>query len=150
MPVTIYADADFLGPVMLPSMMLPNGCGPTDRTHDGPASLSTTAAASGASLSGHASLPSRMSSPANTLQRHGAAMSSFRSTQSGQSSLATISLGAAAAGSSVRHLDVQMRFRYAGGAGEQEGYCRQCAVAFNLEFLPSAHVTNWDVLPAEM
>lgn len=149
MPVTIYADADFLGPVL---MGMANGLGPADRSHDGPTSLSTVAAS--ASLSGHASLPSRMSSPANTLQRQrgpDGPMSSFRSTQSGQSSLATISLGAAAAGSSaVRHLEVQMRFRYAGGAGEQEGYCRQCAVAFNLEFMPSAQVTNWDVLPAEM
>lgn len=99
-------------------------------------------------LSGQNSLPSRMNSPVN-LQRRTELTSSFRSTHSGHSSLATISLGGVGS-STTRNMDVQFRFRYSGGEGFQEGYCRQCAVSFNLEFLPSAQVTNWDVLPAEM
>lgn len=145
--VTIYAEADFLGPVIgIGSPYLgyaPHH--PQPISTDGPPSLNTNYP------SGHASLPSRVSSPINMLQRRTDVSSSFRSTQSGHSSLATISLGAAAAGcSTVRHLDLQFRFRYSGGGGQQEGYCRQCAVSFNLEFMPSAQVTNWDVLPAEM
>lgn len=148
--VTIYAEADFLGPIV-------NGGGitslPSSGGHHadiaGPTSL--TGGMSTLSVSGHTSLPSRMSSPINTPNRRTELTSSFRSNHSGHSSLATISLGAAAAGSStVRHLEMQFRFRYSGGEGLREGYCRQCAVSFNLEFMPSAQVTNWDVLPAEM
>lgn len=139
--VTIYAEADFLGPVIGIGSPYP----PHPMSNDGPSSLNTHYA------SGNASLPSRVSSPVNMIQRRTEVSSSFRSTHSGHSSLATISLGAAAAGcSTVRHLDVQFRFRYSGGGGQQEGYCRQCAISFNLEFMPSAQVTNWDVLPAEM
>lgn len=141
--VTIYAEADFLGPVIGIGSPYP----PHPMSNDGPSSLNTHYA-----ISGNASLPSRVSSPTvNQMQRRTEVSSSFRSTQSGHSSLATISLGAAAAGcSTVRHFDVQFRFRYSGGGGQQEGYCRQCAVSFNLEFMPSAQVTNWDILPAEM
>lgn len=161
--VKIYADADFLGPLAANSLLGNNGY---DGGGGGPASL--TGAMSTLSVSGHASLPSRVSSPVQTpLRRNEMQSSSFRSAQSGHSSLATISLGpavmnggpAAAGGagggagnssSVVRNFEMQLRLRYSGGAGLSEGYCRQCAIAFNLEFLPSAQVTNWDVLPAEM
>ena len=145
--VTIFADADFLGPISnlsgalaSPHPSLQHG------TDAGPHSLGMSTL----SVSGHNSIPSRVSSPMHTLRRT-ELTSSFRSTQSGHSSLATISLGAAAAASSstVRHIEAQLRFRYSGGKGLQADHCRQCAVSFNLEFLPSAQVTNWDVLPAE-
>lgn len=146
--VTIYAEADFLGPINGGAITsLPSSGHHADAA--GPTSL--TGGMSNLSVSGHASLPSRMSSPINTPPRRTELTSSFRSTHSGHSSLATISLGAAAAGSStVRHLEMQLRFRYSGGEGLRDGYCRQCAVSFNFEFMPSAQVTNWDVLPAEM
>lgn len=150
--VTIFGEADFLGPIA-------NTAGVTSLTsthpsiHNegtaggGPQSLS--GAMSTLSVSGHTSLPSRMSSPVNTPPRRNELQSSFRSNHSGHSSLATISLGAAMS-STVRHLETQFRFRYSGGEALQEGYCRQCAISFNLEFMPSAQVTHWDVLPAEM
>lgn len=161
-PVRIYADADFLGPLGAAAANLYGGF--DGAVAGGPASLS--GAMSTLSVSGHTSLPSRVSSPIQTpLRRNEMQTSSFRSAQSGHSSLATISLGPAAmnggpaaggsggarnSSSMVRHFEMQLRLRYAGGAGLSEGYCRQCAIAFNLEFLPSAQVTNWDVLPAEM
>lgn len=145
--VTIYGAADFLGP-------LTNGIGAVGSSqssnHNAGSHQPDIYSVSGGNLSvsGQNSLPSRMSSPVN-IQRRTELTSSFRSTHSGHSSLATISLGGAGS-STTRHMDVQFRFRYSGGEGFQEGYCRQCAVSFNLEFLPSAQVTNWDVLPAEM
>lgn len=162
----IYADADFLGPIIF-------GGGITSLTSsqqnhyglsDGPQSITVgmnTLSVSG----GHTSIPSRVSSPVPNVsvpQRRTELTSSFRSTHSGHSSLASISLAAAGSGGGggggvggtsgymVRHLESQFRFRYSGGEALQEGYCRQCSISFNLEFLPSAHVTNWDVLPAEM
>lgn len=149
--VTVYGDADFLGPLVnmggVTSLPSTGGLHGNDTS---PASL--TGGMSTLSVSGHTSLPSRVSSPINTMIRRTELTSSFRSTQSGHSSLATISLGpACAAGSSnVRNLNAQLRLRYSGGSGLSEGYCRQCAIAFQLEFMPSAQVTNWDVLPAEM
>ncbi len=145
--VTIYGEADFLGP-------LTNGIGAVGSSQSsnhnvGSHTLDIHSMTGGnLSVSGQNSLPSRMSSPVN-IQRRTELTSSFRSTHSGHSSLATISLGGVGS-STTRHLDVQFRFRYSGGEGFTDGYCRQCAVSFNLEFLPSAQVTNWDVLPAEM
>lgn len=145
--VTIYGEADFLGP-------LTNGIGAVGSSqssnHNAGSHFHDVHSITGGNLSvsGQNSLPSRMSSPVN-IQRRTELTSSFRSTHSGHSSLATISLGGVGS-STTRHMDVQFRFRYSGGEGFQEGYCRQCAVSFNLEFLPSAQVTNWDVLPAEM
>lgn len=139
--VTIYGEADFLGP-------LANGAiGSTHSSNHNAGSHVPDINSVNLSVSGQNSLPSRMSSPVNL--RRTELTSSFRSTHSGHSSLATISLGGVGS-STTRHMDVQFRFRYSGGEGFQEGYCRQCAVSFNLEFLPSAQVTNWDVLPAEM
>lgn len=143
--VSIYGEADFLGP-------LTNGIGAVGSSqssnHNAGSHLPDIHSVGNLSVSGQNSLPSRMSSPVN-IQRRTELTSSFRSTHSGHSSLATISLGGVGS-STTRHMDVQFRFRYSGGEGFQEGYCRQCAVSFNLEFLPSAQVTNWDVLPAEM
>lgn len=90
----------------------------------------------------------RVSSPISTPKRS-ELNSSFRGGSSGQSSLNTMSLGIAT-GQVVRQLDVQLKFRYAGGNGLRSGYCRQASIVFNVELLPSAQVTNWDVLPAEM
>lgn len=99
--------------------------------------------------SGNPSIPSRISSPTNTHRRNDPLMSSFRSSHSGHSSLATLSVGIAT-GHTPRQLEAQLRFKYSGGEGLQEGYCRQCAISFNLELLPSAQITNWDVLSAEI
>ncbi|KAG4079459.1 hypothetical protein HA402_005156 [Bradysia odoriphaga] len=145
--VTIYGEADFLGP-------LTNGIGGAGSSHSSNHNAGShvhdiqSMSGGNLSVSGQNSLPSRMSSPVN-MQRRSELTSSFRSTHSGHSSLATISLGGVGS-STTRHMDVQFRFRYSGGEGCKEGYCRQCAVSFNLEFLPSAQVTNWDVLPAEI
>lgn len=145
--VSIYGEADFLGPLTNGGAI---GSSSQSSNHNAGNHLPDIHSVSGGNLSvsGQNSLPSRMSSPVN-IQRRTELTSSFRSTHSGHSSLATISLGGVGS-STTRHMDVQFRFRYSGGDGFQEGYCRQCAVSFNLEFLPSAQVTNWDVLPAEM
>lgn len=132
--VRIFADADFLGP--LSAVTTTN-----HHTHsDGPTSLSL-------SVSGHPSIPSRVSSPIN-IPRRNELQSSFRSSHSGQSSLATFSLGLVTS-HAPRQIDAQLKLKYSGGEGFRSGFCRQCSVAFNLELLPSAQVTNWDVLPAE-
>lgn len=146
----IIGYTDFLGPVNVgstlnaPSIMSSQHNGVT-AGNDGYNSL--TGGMSALSLSGPTSLPSRMGSPIN-LPKRNELNSSFRSkTNSGHSSLVTYSQGAS--GSNSRQLDAQFRFRYSGGEGLEKGYCRNCAVLFNLEFLPSCQITNWDVLPAE-
>lgn len=53
------------------------------------------------------------------------------------------------AGHIPRQVETQIRFRYSGADGLKAGYCRHCSINFNLELLPSAQVTSWDVLPAE-
>lgn len=152
----IMGYADFLGPLNVGSAM--NAPSIMSSHHNGVATgndgyNSLTGGMSALSLSGHTSLPSRMGSPINVPKRN-ELNSSFRSKthsghsgHSGHSSLVTYSQGAS--GSNTRQLDAQFRFRYSGGEGWKEGYCRTCAVLFNLEFLPSAQITNWDVLPAE-
>lgn len=80
------------------------------------------------------------------------ASSSFRSANtlhSGHSSLATMSLLHNSA-SAPRQVEAQLRLRYSGGSGWKAGQCRQCTVALQVELLPSAQVTHWDVLPAEV
>uniref|UniRef100_A0A182IYU7 NIK and IKK(beta) binding protein n=1 Tax=Anopheles atroparvus TaxID=41427 RepID=A0A182IYU7_ANOAO len=99
--------------------------------------------------SGNPSIPSRISSPTIPHRRNELLTSSFRSSHSGHSSLATLSVGIST-GHVPRLLDAQLRFKYSGGEGLQEGYCRQCAISFNVELLPSAQITNWDVLSAEI
>lgn len=146
----IMGYADFLGPINVGSAI--NAPSLMSSHHNGVAAgnegyNSLTGGMSALSLSGHTSLPSRMGSPIN-LPKRNELNSSFRSkTHSGHSSLVTYSQGAS--GSNARQLDAQFRFRYSGGEGMEKGYCRNCAVLFNLEFLPSAQITNWDVLPAE-
>jgi trafficking protein particle complex subunit 9 len=63
--------------------------------------------------------------------------------------LATLSLGMST-GHATRQLDVQLRLKFSGGEALKTDYCRQCAIGFSLELLPSAQITSWDVLPAEM
>jgi trafficking protein particle complex subunit 9 len=53
-------------------------------------------------------------------------------------------------GHATRQLDVQLRLKFSGGEALKTDYCRQCAIGFSLELLPSAQITSWDVLPAEM
>lgn len=147
----IIGFADFLGPINVgsagnaPSLMSSHHNG-VQAGNDGYNSL--TGGMSALSVSGPTSLPSRMGSPINLPKRNDLS-SSFRSKthsgHSGHSSLVTYSQ----AGSNARQLEAQFRFRYSGGEGFKKGYCRNCAVLFNLEFLPSAQITNWDVLPAE-
>lgn len=149
----IVGYADFLGPLNVgsainaPSLMSSHHNG-IQATNDAYNSLNGPMSA--LSVSGHTSLPSRMGSPIN-LPRRNELNSSFRSKthsgHSGHSSLVTYSQGAS--GSNARQLEAQFRFRYSGGEGFQKNFCRNCAVLFNLEFLPSAQITNWDVLPAE-
>lgn len=150
----IVGFADFLGPLNVGSTV--NAPSLMSSHHNGVQSgndvyNSLTGGMSALSVSGHTSLPSRVGSPINLPIKRNELSSSFRSKthsgNSGHSSLVTYSQGAS--GSNARQLEAQFRFRYSGGEGYQKGYCRNCAVLFNLEFLPSAQITNWDVLPAE-
>lgn len=156
-PLKIIGHADFLGPLnassaigAASSLSSSHHNAVNHAGHDGLNSL--TGGMSALSVSGHTSLPSRMGSPINLPKRNELVSSSFRSKthsgHSGHSSLVT-SNSQGASGSNSRQLDAQFRFRYSGGEGYQKGHCRVCAVLFNLEFLPSAQITNWDVLPAE-
>lgn len=154
--LTIFGDADFLGPVNS-EIIMPAGINSLGSSAMYAGSLHADGAnsllggMSSLSMSGHASLPSRMSSPTPTnIQRRTELTSSFRSNQSAHSSLATGSMGQAANNPAIRQVDAKFQVRYSGGEGFQEGYCRQCAISFNLELVPSAQVTHWDVLPAEM
>lgn len=106
-------------------------------------------------------MPARVNSPSHHYQhqqsqyskRNEPSNASFRSsassaTTTGQHSLAMLSLPQSTA--SVQHVEAQIRIKYSGGEAMQQGYCRQCAISFNLELLPSAVITSWDVLPAEV
>lgn len=142
----IYGDADFIGPVGTPVPPM-SSLTAHHQNNDGAFSLSGV----NSLVSGN-SLPSRVSSP---IRRSNEQSSSFRSTlsgpNSGHSSLATLSLGTILnASNQTRILEVQLKFRYSGGNAQIEGFCRECALAFTLEFLPSLQVTSWDVLPAEV
>lgn len=155
--LTVYGHADFLGPIAVTNGIGGNNSLSSSSHHNhgshyhdtGMNSLS--GGVSALSASGHTSLPSRMSSPIN-LPKRNELSASFRSkTHSGHSSLVTYSLNPSASnGGGPRQIEAQFRFKYSGGDGFKEGYCRNCAILFNLEFLPSAQITNWDVLPAEM
>lgn len=139
--------ADFLGPINVGSAL--NGVNSIMSSNQN-GHIGNDAINSLSGGIGYTSLPSRMSSPINFPKRSEFS-SSFRSkaysNNSGHSSLVTYSQGAS--GSQTRQLDAQFRFRYSGGEGFKENYCRNCAVLFNMEFLSSAQITNWDVLPAE-
>ncbi|XP_061511655.1 protein brunelleschi isoform X1 [Anopheles gambiae] len=163
--LVIFGEADFLGALTAgpgqiggyPLANNPDGmnsAGPQSLTvsHGGGAGPLALTGGGGPFLSGgsgNPSIPSRISSPTNTHRRNELLTSSFRSSHSGHSSLATLSVGIST-GHVPRQLDAQLRFKYSGGEGMQEGFCRQCAISFNVELLPSAQITNWDVLSAEI
>lgn len=144
--VKIFADADFIGPV---NSALSGGSMNTNQlTTDGPSSLS------GVNSLVSGSLPSRVGSP---IRRYNDQNASFRSSSttatvnSGHSSLATSSLSTIMNGGNLsRQFEAQLKFRYSGGAAQVEGYCRQCAIVFHLEMMPSIQIINWDVLPDEI
>ncbi|XP_052865925.1 protein brunelleschi [Anopheles cruzii] len=140
--LVIYGEADFLGAAGPQSLTVSHGGGGGGGTHTGHAGFLSGG-------SGNPSIPSRISSPTNTHRRNELLTSSFRSSHSGHSSFATLSVGIST-GHVPRQLDAQLRFKYSGGEGLQEGHCRQCAISFNVELLPSAQITNWDVLSAEI
>lgn len=89
-----------------------------------------------ASLPPGGSLPSRFNS-------------SFRSSNSGQSSIAGGLTALFQQQPTTSAIEGQLRLRYSGSSGLEADYCRICSVFFMLEMMPSLHVTNWDVLPAE-
>ena len=151
----IFGEADFVCPVVNgPTSFLNSGASTIQHDH---MSYSTQ------SFSGHASLPARVNSPSHHSsqnqqqsmgRRNELSNISFRSTVSASTttntghSLAMLSLPHANLNS--QHVEAQFRIKYSGGEAMQQGYCRQCAIAFSLELIPSAVITNWDVLPAEM
>lgn len=148
----IYGEADFLGAIATGQQLYSHSSHQDGMNSAGPQSLTVShSGGTGVAISGsgNPSIPSRISSPTNTHRRNDPLMSSFRSSHSGHSSLATLSMGIVT-GHIPRQLEAQLRFKYSGGEGFQEGYCRQCAISFNIELLPSAQITNWDVLSAEM
>ncbi|XP_066262236.1 protein brunelleschi [Euwallacea similis] len=121
--VKIYASANFLAPNSAVSPSIP-----TDLNSGMFSSIST-------SLPGNSNF-SRLNS-------------SIRSSNSGQSSLAggLTSLFQQPPTSSA--LEAQLKIRYSGGPGLESQHCRSSTVFFMVELIPSLHVTNWDVLPAE-
>lgn len=145
----VYGEADFLGPISGSSLP---GTTVGDTGTQGPSSLPILVGGSAqTSLHSH----SRFSSPNNTMRRNEMATSSFRSSNtmhSGHSSLATVSqlVNHPASGGAPRQVEAQLRLKYSGGEALKAGHCRQCTVALSVELLPSAQVTNWDVLPAEV
>jgi trafficking protein particle complex subunit 9 len=143
--VKIFGDADFVGPLSVSNP----GNSLTPHQNDGPSSLS--------GINSYMS-NSRVGSPIHrrTNDHHNM---SFRSSttasgatvNSGHSSLATLSLGAIMNGSNQnRQLEFKLIFKYSGGIGFNEDYCRHCALLFHVELIPSLQITNWDVLPAEV
>ena len=149
----MFGDADFIGPVTQTGGSFSGG-GPQTSSipphHEGPASAGINSL-----LSGIAGSRSRVNSP---VRKNNELNASFRSTStsgtnvnSGHSSLATLSLGGITNGvSNSRQLDAQLRFRYSGADSMCDGFCRTCALSISLELMPSAQITNWDVLPAEV
>ncbi|KAF5285809.1 hypothetical protein FQA39_LY04270 [Lamprigera yunnana] len=110
---------------------------------------------------GPSSLPSRLNSPIYSTMgssfhggRRNELNSSFRSSNSGQSSMTTTGYRSPGVLTLPHHaaatvIEGQLQLRYSGGEGLKAGYCRSCSIFITLEMLPSLQVTNWDVLPAE-
>ncbi|XP_055918283.1 protein brunelleschi [Eupeodes corollae] len=158
-PVRIFGDADFICPsISGRAASVHSGAttyvgGGQHHHYDGPQSLGYSTVSSG-----HASLPSRVSSPTPQQHQYSGAgrrndtqTSSFRSSQSGgHSSLATLSLPQPSNSNVGQHVEAQFKIKYSGGDAMREGYCRQCAISFIVELMPSAQITSWDVLPAEI
>ncbi|KAJ8925963.1 hypothetical protein NQ315_009816 [Exocentrus adspersus] len=124
--VTLYlhAVANFLAPNMPVSPSIPHEMS------------SGVFSSMSASLPPGSSLPSRFNS-------------SFRSSNSGQSSIAGGLTALFQQQPTSSSIEGQLRLRYSGSAGLEADYCRICSVFFMIEMMPSLHVTNWDVLPAE-
>ncbi|XP_037957799.1 protein brunelleschi [Teleopsis dalmanni] len=166
--VFIFGEADFICPtVSQRAASIHSNSTINVLTNDyGLTAMSAGATSSNAGGTGtqslqYASLPARFGSPSQQTynRRNDTTNSSFRSSASGTTtvtggghSLATLSLPQSGANINqyAQHIEAQFRIKYSGGEGLLEGYCRQCAISFNLELLPSAQITNWDVLPAEV
>lgn len=152
--LTIFAQADFLGPIPITNAFVPPSLSSSSHhNHQNDAAMnSLSGGMSALSVSGHTSLPSRMGSPINVPKRN-ELNSSFRSKthsgNSGHSSLITYNTNPSGIVGNPRQIEAQFRFKYSGGESFKQGQCRNCAALFNLEFLPSAQITHWDVLPAE-
>lgn len=147
--VSIFAYANFIGPHTVMNGVLFPFHQMSDGSANGPPSINTFHGGSSLGVSGlNPNQINGFNSPTHT-QRRSELTSSFRSSNSGHSSLATTSMSPYMS-QMPRHLDVQFRVRYSGGQGYTDGYCRLNSVTFNMDFLPSAQITNWDVLPAEM
>ncbi|CAM1328735.1 TRAPPC9 (predicted) [Pycnogonum litorale] len=58
-------------------------------------------------------------------------------------------LGSCSQALQMQIVEALMNIQYAGGPGMLQDYSRQCAVAINVEVIPSMVITKWDVLPAE-
>uniref|UniRef100_A0A1B0G2Q9 Protein brunelleschi n=1 Tax=Glossina morsitans morsitans TaxID=37546 RepID=A0A1B0G2Q9_GLOMM len=156
--VIIFAEADFICPGIInqqatTSMHSASTLNNPSSSYDSSASLTIA--------SGHVSLPLRGGSPNSFQQiqmqskRNDTGYSSFRSIpSSAHQSAAALNLSPLVAGltaiNSSKPVEAQLRLKYSGGEALPEGYCRQCAISFNLEFLSSAQITSWDVLPAEI
>lgn len=142
--VKIFGEADFVGPLNTSGV----GVGASLTPHNnGPSSLSGVN-----SLMSHSRVgsPIRRNTDQNVSFRSNTTVSSA-TVNSGHSSLATLSLGAILnASNQTRQLEFKLVFKYSGGMAFGENYSRHCALAFNLEFMPSLQITNWDVLPAEI
>ncbi|XP_066594178.1 protein brunelleschi [Prorops nasuta] len=106
------------------------------------------------SQSGPSSLPSRLNSPHHHTKRQSELTSSFRSgmsSRSGHSSIASKHLSKLAVPSNTSNvIEGELKIKYSGGAGLVAGYCRISSVFITIDILPSVHITNWDVLPAEL
>lgn len=74
--------------------------------------------------------------------------SSFRSTNSGMSSI--VGLPTLLQQHTSSSIEGQIRLRYSGGPGLKSEFYRTCSVFIIMEMIPSIHVTNWDVMPAEV
>lgn len=153
----LYSAANFLGPLVnYPGADLSSGVYCNSSHTNSLMSMSA----------GPSSLPSRINSPAHGStvgssfhsKRNEFMSSSFRSSNSGQSSISTTiggrspappSLGCVPINTASSNVDAQLRLRYSGGAGFKAGYCRTSSVYINLEMLPSVQITSWDVIPAE-
>ncbi|KAL1513674.1 hypothetical protein ABEB36_003053 [Hypothenemus hampei] len=75
--------------------------------------------------------------------------SSIRSSHSGQSSLVGGLTSFVQSATSSSSIEAQLKIRYSGGPGFGSQHCRISTVFFVVDLIPSIHVTNWDVLPAE-
>ncbi|CAH1283288.1 unnamed protein product [Diabrotica balteata] len=121
--LNLHSAANFLAPTSAISPTIPHDMS------SGPFSSMSTSLPGG-------SLPSRFNS-------------SFRSSNSGHSSLAGGLTNLFQQQPSTSIIEGQLKLKYSGSEGFTSEYCRSCSVFVMLEMLPSLQVTNWDVLPAD-